>query len=166
MRGKAENEVEFGQALLLCEQINGILVDWQLFKEQPPSDSRLLQETILRIEKQYGTIDSVCTDRGFHRQQNEAFLNTHHLYDALCPRNPQQLQVRLTEQKFLALQTRRSQTEARMGIFKNAFLGRPLRSKGFLHKQLSVTWCVLTHNLWVIARMALADEQSVIEIAA
>ena len=58
----------------------------------------------------------------------------------------------------MELQKRRSQTEGRIGIFKNVFLGKPLRSKGFLNKQLSVTWCVLTHNLWIIARMALADE--------
>jgi len=163
VRGKAGNEVEFGQGLLLCEQANGVIVDWKLFKEQPPSDSRLLQETVIRLEKQYGAIDSVCTDRGFHSQQNEAFLKEHHIYNALCPRNPKQLQVRLKEPKFLALQTRRGQTEARIGVFKNAFLGRPLRSKGFLHKQLSVTWCVLTHNLWVIARKALADERAALE---
>jgi len=72
----------------------------------------------------------------------------------------------LQESQFQKLQTRRGQTEARMGIFKNAFLGRPLRSKGFLHKQLSVTWCVLTHNLLVVARKALADEQSAVKKAA
>ena len=166
VRGKAGNEVEFGQGLLLCEQANGVIVDWKLFKGQPPSDSRLLQETVIRLEKQYGAIDSVCADRSFYSQQNETFLKEHHIYDALCPRNPTQLKVRLTEEKFHALQTRRGQTEARIGVFKNAFLGRPLRSKGFFHKQLSVTWCVLTHNLWVIARMALADERAALAAAA
>lgn len=166
VRGKAGNEVEFGQGLLLCEQANGILVDWQLFKEQPPSDSRLLQETVLRLETAYGVIDSVCTDRSFHSQKNESFLKDHQIYDAMCPRSPTQLQARLKEQRFLELQTRRSQTEARIGIFKNSFLGRPLRSKGFLHKQLTVSFCVLAHNLWVIARMAIADEQSALEKAA
>ena len=77
----------------------------------------------------------------------------------MCPRNPKQLQARLQDSRFVALQTRRGQTEARIGIFKNAFLGRPLRSKGFIHKELSVSWCALTHNLWVIARMALANER-------
>ena len=51
-------------------------------------------------------------------------------------------------------------------IGKNVFLGKPMRSKGFLNKQLNVSWCVLTHNLWVIARMALADERISLKKAA
>ena len=30
--------------------------------------------------------------------------------------------------------------------------GRP-RSKGFAHRELTVTWTVLTHNLWVLVRL-------------
>ena len=55
--------------------------------------------------------------------------------------------------KFNGLQRRRSQTEGRIAIVKNAFLGAPLRSKGFQNRELAVTWAVLTHNLWVIARL-------------
>ena len=40
-----------------------------------------------------------------------------------------------------------------MGILKNVFLGAPMRSKGFAHRELTVTWTVLVHNLWVIARL-------------
>lgn len=166
VRGKAGNEVEFGQGLLLCEQLDGLIVDWRLFKDQPPSDSQLLQESVMRLERDYGEIDSLCTDRGFYSHKNESFLQAHEIYDAMCPRSPKQLQARLEDSYFCALQSRRGQTEARIGIFKNAFLGRPLRSKGFTHKQLTISWCVLTHNLWVIARMALADEGSALEKAA
>lgn len=166
VRGKAGNEVEFGQGFLLCEQADGVIVDWKLFKDQAPSDSRMLQESVMRLEKHYGKVDSVATDRGFHSQKNEVFLETHKIYDAMCPRSPKQLQERLQEPKFRSLQARRAQTEARIAIFKNAFLGRPLRSKGFLHKELTVSLCVLTHNLWVIARKAIADEQSALKKAA
>ena len=147
----------------MCEQANGVITDWKLSQEQPPSDNRLLQEAVLRLETAYGVVDSVCTDRGFASKQNETFLKDHKIYDAMCPRSPRQLQERLKEERFVKLQTRRGQTEARIGIFKNSFLGRPLRSKGFLHKELTVSWCVLTHNLWVIARMAIADERSALE---
>ena len=51
------------------------------------------------------------------------------------------------------MQERRSQTEGRIGIVKNQFLGRPLRVKGFAHRELAVAWGVLTHNLWVLARL-------------
>ena len=48
---------------------------------------------------------------------------------------------------------RRGQTEGRIAILKNNFLGEPLRTKGFAGRNLAVTWAVLTHNLWVIARL-------------
>ena len=51
------------------------------------------------------------------------------------------------------MQRRRSQTEARISIFKNNFLGAPLKSKGYRRQNLEVAWSVLTHNLWVIARL-------------
>ena len=160
VRGKAGNEVEFGNGLLLAEQRNGIIVDWELFKDQPKADSRTFKSLMERIQKCYGEIDSATGDRGFDSKSNCAFLKEQNIYNGLCPRSPQELQSRTNEPRFLELQKRRSQTEGRIGIFKNIFLGKPLRSKGFLNKQLNVTWCVLTHNLWVIARMALADEQS------
>ncbi len=160
VRGKAGNEVEFGNGLLLAEQRNGIIVDWQLFKDQPKADSRTFQPLMERIQECYGEIDSSTGDRGFDSESNRNFLKEQNIYNGLCPKSPKQLQERANEPRFLELQKRRSQTEARIGIFKNVFLGKPLRSKGFLNKQLNVTWCVLTHNLWVIARMALADEQS------
>ena len=43
--------------------------------------------------------------------------------------------------------------EGRIGIVKNVFLGRPLRAKGYGHRALAVSWAVLTHNLWVLARL-------------
>jgi hypothetical protein len=159
VRGKTGSEVEFGNTLLLGEQINGLIVDWKLFRDQAPHDSKLLEGCVQRVSE-YHLVESTCTDRGFFSRANQKFLEQENIYDAMCPKNPKALRERLQEPTFLALQTRRSQTEARIGIFKNVFLGRPLRSKGFSHRNLSVTWCVLTHNLWVIARMALADEQS------
>ena len=48
----------------------------------------------------------------------------------------------------------------RIGIFKNQFLGRPLRAKEFEHRELALAWGVLTHNLWVIARMPLREESA------
>ena len=39
---------------------------------------------------------------------------------------------------------RRAGTEARIGIFKNVFLGRPLLAKGFGHRELAVGRAALT----------------------
>jgi hypothetical protein len=65
----------------------------------------------------------------------------------------------MQEERFAKLQGRRGQAEGRIGIFKNCFLGRPCRSKGFVHRDLNITWSVLAHNLWVIARLPVADEK-------
>ncbi len=166
VRGKAGNEVEFGQGLLLTEQINGLIIDWQLFSEQPPSDSKLLEPTITRIEKHYGHITSTCADRGFSSKNNVVILKEHEIYDAICPKSPKELQERLSDPIFLSLQTRRSQTEARIGIFKNVFLGKPLRSRITEYKRLAISWCVLTHNLWLLSRMAIEYERSLLKKAA
>jgi hypothetical protein len=160
VRGKSGSEVEFGQGLLLTEQKDGLIIDWQLFKDQPPSDHNLLKPALTRIKKYYGSVDYSCTDRGFNNKSNDDFLKTNNIYNATCPKNPKQLQEKLSDPIFLSLQTRRSQTEARIGIFKNVFLGKPLRSRVTGYKKLAVSWCVLTHNLWLLSRKALDIERS------
>ena len=82
------------------------------------------------------------------------------VYDGVCPRSPHELKERGSSWKFKKLQRRRAQTEGRVAIIKNVFLGRPLRSKGFEHRALSVTWTVLTHNLWVLARLTIAAREA------
>lgn len=159
VRGKAGNEVEFGQGLLLSEQSNGLIVDWELFQEQPPSDSQLIEPVVKRIADHYGKINSISADRGFWNKEIEGFLQSKNIYNAVCPKSPKLLLEKLADEKFLLLQTRRSQTESRIGIFKNVFLGKPLRSRITLNKRHAINWCVLTHNLWVLSRKAIADEQ-------
>jgi hypothetical protein len=38
------------------------------------------------------------------------------------------------------LQRRRAQTEARISILKQCFLGRPMRAKGSDHRKLALAW--------------------------
>ena len=166
VRGKLESEIEFGQGLLLTEQTDGLIIDWHLFKDQPPADGRLLKPALERIKYYYGPIDSSCGDRGFNNKSNDAFLKANNIYNATCPRNLEQLQEKLKDPIFLTLQTRRSQTEARIGIFKNVFLGKPLRSRITAYKRLAIHWCVLTHNLWLLSRKAIDIERSMLKKAA
>jgi hypothetical protein len=159
IRGKAGSEVEFGQGLLLSEQNDGLIVDWHLFADQPPHDSKVMIPALKRIVKRYGDIDSSCADRAFDTKNNNMFYQENNIYNAICPKNPRQLQDKLSEPIFISLQTRRSQTEGRIGIFKNIFLGKPLRSRITDYKRIAITWCVLTHNLWVLARMIIDAEK-------
>jgi hypothetical protein len=160
VRGKAGGEVEFGNTLLLAEQRDGVIVDWQLHRASAPADARQLAESVARLETAYGlgTIRAVGTDRGFSSAANETLLAAKEIYDGICPKNPARLKERMAEERFVQLQRRRSQTEGRIAIFKNGFLGRPLRAKGFDHREMAVTWQVLTHNLWVLARLEQKQE--------
>jgi len=167
VRGKAGSEVEFGNTLVLGEQADGVIVDWKLICEQAPADSKLLVESIQRVESAVEKkIKSSAADRGFESLDNVQWLKGRGIYNAICPRDSQELKARLGEPRFRRLQQRRAQTEARLAIFKNQFLGKPMRSKGFGHRENQIAWGVLTHNLWVIARLSVAAEEKSLQKAA
>jgi hypothetical protein len=161
VRRKPGAEVEFGNTLLLAENLQGLIIDWELFRESAPADAQLLPRTVGRMEKAYGQgPKAMAGDRGFDSEANRLGLAADGIYNAVCPRNPKQLRQRNRSWKFKRLQRRRAQTEGRIGIIKNVFLGQPLRSKGFEHRELAVTWTVLTHDLWVIARLGRAEAEA------
>lgn len=167
VRGKAGAEVEFGNTLLLGELPSGLIVDWHLYRDQAPADSRLLRDSIARVQAARGgrAIQAVVGDRGFDSAANTRWLEGAGIRNAICPRAPAVLTERLHDAAFCQQQRRRGQTEGRVGIFKNQFLGRPLRAKSFGHREESVAWGVLTHNLWVLARQPQASAATAREAA-
>jgi hypothetical protein len=167
VRGKAGAEVEFGNVLLLAENPQGLIIDWELIRGIAPADSVLLPRSVGRMEQAYGAVlKALAGDRGFDSQLNRAGLAWEGIYNAVCPRDPQQLRERGRSYKFKRLQGRRAQTEGRLGIVKNVFLGGRLRSKGFAHRELAVTWTVLVHNLWVLARLQRRAAEQACRLAA
>jgi hypothetical protein len=155
VRGKAGAEVEFGSQLLLGESQSGVIVDWELVDGNPEADTKMLGRSLERM-KQTGvghSIREVSGDRGFDSKPNRDLLEKGGTYNGICPKAPEELKKRMKDGKFVGLQKRRSQTEARIGIFKNGFLGSPLLSKGHANQEREVAWNVLAHNLWVIARL-------------
>ena len=98
-------------------------------------------------------VGAVVADRGFASKENSKTLRESDTFDGLCPRKPAELRERMKEDTFAKLQRRRAQTEARIAILKNNFLGRPMRAKGFENRELTLAWGVLTHNLWKLAQM-------------
>ncbi|MDD2710992.1 MAG: transposase [Verrucomicrobiae bacterium] len=167
VRGKAGAEVEFGNEILLAEQKDGVIVDWRLYRDEVPADCRQLPESLERMENVFGKgrVLAVGTDRGFESSANINLLAEKGIYNGICPKNPRLLRERMKEAMFVKLQKRRGQTEARIGIFKNVFVGRPLRVRGFVHRDAAVAWHVLTHNLWVLARQPKTEEKELAEAA-
>lgn len=158
VRGKAGAEVEFGNKLYLAEQRDGVIVDWRLFQKAPPADSTLVAESVARVGHAHGAVKEFVGDRGFDAKANDVLLEELDIRNGVCPKNPVRMEERRKEAWFAAGQRRRAGTEARVGIFKNVFLGSPFRAKGFAHREQSVAWCVLAHNLWVLARKSLSEE--------
>jgi IS5 family transposase len=159
VRRKAGAQVEFGNTLLLAENPQGLIIDWELFRGSAPADAALLPRSVGRMEDAYGPVlKAVAADRGFDSQTNRVGLAHEQIFNGVCPRDPRQLRQRSGSWKFQRLQRRRAQTEGRIAIVKNVFLGGRMRSKGFAHRQLTVTWTVLVHNLWVLARLPQAAE--------
>jgi len=161
VRHKAGADVEFGNSLLLAESVQGLIVDWELFADRVPADPSLVKPCVQRVEQGLKQkLKGLGSDRGFDSAENRQWLGRKKIFNGMCPRSPENLGARMTEPRFAATQKRRSQTEGRISIFKNNFLGRPLRAKGFAHRALAVSWGVLTHNLWVMARLPQVQDAS------
>ena len=152
-RGKSGAEVEFGNTLFITEQADGFILDWKLYRASAPSDPKMTIESLKRISDNSIEVKSVAGDRGCDSKNSRKFIAKKKIINNLCPRNPHELIERLQSEEFRFHQNRRSQTEGRIGILKNKFTGSPIKNKKFEYKEISVAWAVLTHNLWVLARL-------------
>lgn len=159
VRGKAGREVEFGNTLFVAESTQGLILDWELYRQTPPAEWRQLEHS---IDRQSGfdvdcALKATCADRGFSSRKGSVMLKDQGIYDAVCPRDPKMLKQRMDEPLFRNLQRRRASTEARIATLKHRISGK-LRCKGFDHRYLTVAWSVLGHNLWIVARRLCQQE--------
>jgi hypothetical protein len=152
VRNKPNAEVEFGNKLMVAELFSGLIADWNLKRDIDSGDAATLSPSLQRIKAVYGYFPSVVgADRGFACKDNHQYLKQNKIVDAICPKDPRELQQKMTDSLFRRTQKRRAQTEGRIGILKNVFLKQPMRSKGFAHRETVVAWAVLAHNFWLLA---------------
>lgn len=152
--------VEFGNTLYLAENRDGLIVDFMLYRDRAPADCKMIKDSLGRCEKAYGSVGSIMSDRGFHSPDNTKLLSKHQVINNILPKSPREMHEALEDPSFRAAQKRRAQTEGRIGILKNVFIGDRLSAKGFKHQRLEVAWCVMVHNFWVLARMATIDKRA------
>jgi len=158
-RGKSNAEVEFGNKLWLGETREGYIADYRLEKEQSsdthhvaPAMDRLVNEQQLPLKSAWG-------DRGLHSEANEKLLSELGIRSGLCPRNVSELADRLENESGMREGLkRRAGTEARISILIRDFMGTPARAKGFEHRSMLTGWAVLSHNLWVLARLETSEQ--------
>jgi hypothetical protein len=156
-RGKASGNVEFGNALFIAEQSDGLILDWKLY-EGNVKDPAGTKDSIKRMvdECEYD-LESLTGDRGCQSKTNDKKLLDKGIYNALAPRNPLEFAEKMMDDRFKRLQKRRGQTEGRIGILKNTILDGSLYERDFAGKELKMAWAILTHNLWVLARIKAAE---------
>ena len=115
-----------------------------LVREQAPGDNKLIPRSLERLIKNYVPITSYTADRGFGSPENTIDLEQMNIVNAICPRSVRELAEKLEDEEFYRLQKRRV----------TAYLGKPLKSKGFKNRKLRIEWCILSHNLWKLAKTA------------
>jgi hypothetical protein len=158
VRGKSGAEVEFGNNLWLGETREGFIADYLLEREKT-SDAKQIEPAIRRLVREQGLpVGNVWGDRGLHSASNEDMLEAEGIRSGLCPRDVTELARRLEDEPGMREGLkRRAGTEARVSIIVRDFMGKPARARGFEHRATMVGWAVLTHNLWVLARLERAS---------
>ena len=91
-----------------------------------------MKDSLERIHLIFGRYpDGVGADRGFWSKEIKVFLKEKNIYNVICPKPPAIMLEQAKKSRFRNLQKRRAQTEGRIEILKNGFLGNPLRKKDF-----------------------------------
>ena len=159
VRKKSGKRVEFGNSLFLCEQSQGLILQWTFFKDHPPADSNLLAEALNEISARYGPIQSFGGDRGFDSKVSRDYLDDHSIFNAIARRSVPAFMEQLEDETFVKHQKRRAQTEGRISTVKHVFLKRVFRQKGFENKERSVNWGIFAHNLKILFRIRQEDKK-------
>lgn len=155
-RGKHGAQVEFGNTLLIAEEVSGYILAHELVEKQSPGDAKLLIKHCSNLQAVTNhRLLAIGGDRQFDSAATNRLLAKEKIYNGLCPKNPQELSRRMQENEPLKkMLKRRAQSEGRIGIVKNVFLQGTPKAKGYKNRAMQVTWAVLAHNLWLVARKA------------
>ncbi len=111
------------------------------------------------MNQAYGPIEAFCADCGIDALANVNLLKDQQLYNAICLRNLKVMAERKKEPRYMQLQNRRAVTEHTSLFSRIRIWAVRYAARNFIHKQNTVMWAVLTHNLWVLARMVLAQQR-------
>jgi hypothetical protein len=163
VRGKESSEVEFGNVLYLGEQADGLVVDFKLYRDASHGDVNQLDEGLDRLAAKELVIRALTGDRGFDGPTTRKRLMEEKIYNAVCPKSREELKKRQNEPQFVMLQKRRAQTEGRIAIVRNGFVGNPASGKSFEQRERDLAWAVFSHNLWVLARLPEAQEDELLK---
>lgn len=122
-RGKSGSDIEFGLQLFVAETKEGLISNWKLRNGVPQHDSKFVKECIEDLESANIKPLVFTGDRGFYAKGIEKYLKKKSVDSHIFPKNKEEAVKKLQSQKFRNSSNRRSQTEGRIGILKNKFIG-------------------------------------------
>jgi IS5 family transposase len=154
-KGKAHKPNEFGRLMRVDEVENGIVSGYEVL-EGNPADMNSWMPAIEQHKALFGDAPEMATaDRGFFSAKNEREAEVAGVEKVALPARGRLSKTRAKRQKerwFKRALSWRAGSEATISHLKNPFSMRRASYKGERGFQRYVGWCVITKNLFSIAR--------------
>ena len=154
-KGKAHKPNEFGRLVRIDEVENGIVSGYQVLVGNPP-DSTSWMPAIEQHQASFGRVPEMATgDRGFFSAKNEREAEALGVKKVALPARGRLSAKRAKQQKqrwFRRALRWRAGIEATMSTLKHPFSMARATYKGGHGFERYVGWCVITKNLFSIAR--------------
>jgi IS5 family transposase len=162
-KGKAHKPNEFGRLVRVDEVENGIVSGYQVL-EGNAADTKSWLPAIEQHKASFGQAPEMATaDRGFFSAKNERKAEALGVEKVALPATGRLSKKRAKRQKerwFKRLLRWRAGCEATVSHLKNPFSMRRATYKGEPGFQRFVGWCVITKNLFSIARYKEREKKS------
>jgi transposase, IS5 family len=154
-KGKAHKPNEFGRLVRIDEVENGIVSGYQILQGNP-ADSTAWMPALQQHQACFGQAPEMATgDRGFFSAQNECEAEALGVKKVALPARGRLSAQRAQQQKqrwFRRALRWRAGCEATISTLKHSFSMRRATYKGEPGFQRYVGWCVITKNLFSMAR--------------
>jgi IS5 family transposase len=154
-KGKAHKPNEFGRLVRIDEVENGIVSGYQVLVGNP-ADTTVWMPALEQHQTCFGQAPEMATgDRGFFSAQNEREAQALGVKKVALPARGRLSAQRAQQQKqrwFRRALRWRAGCEATISTLKHPFSMRRVTYKGDRGFQRYVGWCVITKNLFSIAR--------------
>jgi len=154
-KGKAHKPNEFGRLVRIDEVENGIVSGYQVFAGNP-ADTTTWIPALQQHQACFGQAPAMATgDRGFFSATNEQEAHALGVKKVALPARGRLSATRSQQQKqrwFRRALRWRAGSEATISTLKHPFSMRRATYKGELGFQRYVGWCVITKNLFSMAR--------------
>ncbi len=154
-KGKAHKPNEFGRLVRIDEVENGIVSGYQILQGNP-ADSTAWMPALQQHQACFGQAPEMATgDRGFFSAQNEREAEALGVKKVALPARGRLSATRSQQQKqrwFRRALRWRAGGEATISTLKHPFSMRRATYKGEPGFQRYVGWCVITKNLFSMAR--------------